>query len=127
MREHEEPKEMCHLCGKKFVQKHHLKAHLQTHEPSRKWKCPVCDQAFQLKGNMQQHLRRVHGPEHMPPKKNLNLKYECEHCDMAFYRADHLQRHLRNVHNISIFTKDYDLQQFEETKKKTMKDSLPKF
>ena len=103
---HGEPKFACNLCGKKFHLKHYLSAHMKTHGPKKPWKCPVCDAGFQLKGNMQQHLRRVHGPEHMPPKKDLNLKYECEHCDMAFHRGDHLERHLKNVHNVNFFLQE---------------------
>ena len=110
MKLHDEPKEVCQICGKKFFLKKHLTAHMETHDPVKKHRCPVCDTAFQLKGNMQQHLRRVHGPEHMPPKKNLNLKYECDHCEMAFHRGDHLDRHLKIRHNINYYHKEYQVQ-----------------
>ena len=50
---------------------------------------------------MQQHIRKVHGDDKLPPKKTDTswAKYTCpvEGCGMTFHKINNLHAHMRNV------------------------------
>ena len=49
----------CSLCGKGYLSAQGLDHHKSVHE-GKKFSCPVCDIKMNQKGNIKQHLRRVH-------------------------------------------------------------------
>ncbi len=50
----------CHLCAKTCITKEGLQHHLAVHENLRKYKCDVCDKAFNLKGVSVRGVGRSH-------------------------------------------------------------------
>ncbi|GAB6032099.1 hypothetical protein CHUAL_010463 [Chamberlinius hualienensis] len=51
----------CHVCGKFYWKPSDLQRHLYKHTGERRFSCPICDQFFSCKRNMQYHQRAVHG------------------------------------------------------------------
>ena len=52
----------CHLCGKGFVTKDHLKGHVSNHTGDHSYKCSVCSEVFTWKSTRDKHLR-LHHPD----------------------------------------------------------------
>ena len=62
------------ICMKTFKSTHFLKHHMDKHNTSYEYACPVCDKKFKFKNNMRGHLR----------KHNMEKKFECEVCHKKF-------------------------------------------
>lgn len=59
-------------------------------EPSNKYTCMVCPQSFNVKGNIERHMKPVHRSEGEP--------FGCSICTKKFSRRDYLHRHLVTFH-----------------------------
>eukprot|EP00183_Erythrolobus_madagascarensis_P003310 CAMPEP_0185850760 /NCGR_PEP_ID=MMETSP1354-20130828/4776_1 /TAXON_ID=708628 /ORGANISM="Erythrolobus madagascarensis, Strain CCMP3276" /LENGTH=567 /DNA_ID=CAMNT_0028551477 /DNA_START=72 /DNA_END=1775 /DNA_ORIENTATION=+ len=81
----------CDLCGAKFQQVSHLKAHYaQVHVGSYEYECPECRRQFKTVSNRNQHLKLVHGNERL---------FKCKLCPSSFKSNSKLRRHQLHVHS----------------------------
>ena len=81
-----EPKFPCHVCGKKFMNRHQLKDHLYSHEEKKP--CTICGA---LVKRLEMHMREAHMP-------NEEKKHKCPECGKGFYQTNKLAQHRINVH-----------------------------
>ena len=52
----------CRICSKTFVQNHDLKKHIKRlHSDIKNHQCDQCELAFGISGDLQLHMRKVHG------------------------------------------------------------------
>ena len=52
----------CDVCGKLFVDKSYIKAHIMTvHNKERNFHCEYCNQKFAIKSTLTRHQKNVHG------------------------------------------------------------------
>ncbi|VDO83458.1 unnamed protein product [Soboliphyme baturini] len=117
----------CEHCGQKFVQKAHLKRHVNTqHEIYFAGHiCQMCHKAFSTGWQLNRHVRQVHPvlePEswrcmicdktdfsslhdrerHL--QQHMGLRpFVCDHCLSAFARRSELKCHLASKHNLGQF------------------------
>ncbi|KAL8636424.1 MAG: hypothetical protein Q9226_009257 [Calogaya cf. arnoldii] len=88
----EEATHECRICGKSFKRSYNWKAHMETHNPDRKYPHPCtatvgdtsCTKKFQRKTDLDRHYDRVH------------LKHKCDLCGDRFAFQDTLRRHTEN-------------------------------
>ena len=90
---HEERKTLpCDRCGKIFLSKQGLDAHIQGfHEKLKPFQCEICTdkKSFSQLQSLQYHLRVVHG----------NIKqFECEICSKSFGKKSNLTVHMKSTH-----------------------------
>lgn len=84
----------CKVCNSKFNRKDKLKRHAQTHNASRKYKCPFkdhmnCTKEFHRFDKLKLHIM-THG----------NIKpFKCEICSNGFSRKEHLNAHIQKIHH----------------------------
>ena len=52
-------------------------------------KCELCSKAFSNAGNLQRHIKKVHG----------GINYKCETCEKVYCDAGTLKRHIDSIHN----------------------------
>ena len=58
--EHPDARHECEVCGRKFVEKYHLKNHLSTVHgvgEVRTFQCDVCSRVFKHKHHLKRHMR----------------------------------------------------------------------
>ena len=74
---HKEGYFLCPLnCGSRLLSKHAVKKHLLTHTPKETWpyKCPICGQMFQAKGDIPKHLKtKYHQFDNIPTLGSKSL------------------------------------------------------
>ncbi|XP_049824097.1 zinc finger protein 85 isoform X2 [Aethina tumida] len=125
VRDNNEPRK-CEICDREFASRLGLSKHLTTHGFSsgrkRRFKCSVCNLAFQLKISLIRHEKmhtetykyrcnicyvkrfkteeelRLHESQHRGPKN-----YKCQICGEAFSRTFILSNHMLNVHDMDDF------------------------
>ncbi|XP_006816930.1 uncharacterized protein LOC102801975 [Saccoglossus kowalevskii] len=78
----------CNICqsvlGSKGVQ-----AHIYSHTGDRPFKCPMCEQTYKLREDLNLHI-----------KCHLGIKEKkCPHCDFSTVRSGCLKRHIDAIHN----------------------------
>ena len=106
------PKLACHLCDKKFVRQSYLDQHIlkyhcrntietssgfmllhRTEKVIRKkncFYCPKCDYKSNVKGNLKQHIHRMHNkPRNVVTEKDKH----CKRCNFTFTKYTSLKRH----------------------------------
>ncbi|XP_066952823.1 zinc finger protein 888-like [Macrobrachium rosenbergii] len=84
----------CLECGKRFVQKGHLRMHMKHHRGKRNFRCELCGRAFSTKRKLDHHCM-LHGKSDV---------YGCEVCDAKFARWQLLRQHERQAHPEQQFT-----------------------
>lgn len=81
----------CPECGKQFVRKDYLAAHIRTcHNSNRetKYRCNECDKTFYTKVGFDQHTLIHIGTK----------SFECIVCKRLFYTMNQLKKHTKEVH-----------------------------
>lgn len=77
---------ICDICGRVYLHKHSLGAHVRSHFEEMKFKCDICQARFCRNGSLTIHRKALHTTE-----KN----FECNVCGKLFARNDSLTRHMR--------------------------------
>lgn len=78
----------CPECGKTYLQRSRLKAHMKAHSQEKPFSCQYCPSSFKTQRNL-----RMHVVQHTS-EKNL----QCPQCELKFYHEKHLKDHIRR-HN----------------------------
>ena len=77
----------CHLCGKGYLSYRGLKHHMSVHE-GKQFHCPICDKKSNQRGNMLQHLRKVHKSD------------QCSKC-MQVFPIENFQLHVSTCYQMN--------------------------
>ncbi|XP_061730077.1 zinc finger protein 845-like [Cydia pomonella] len=85
---HRVDKFICDICGKKFLYRNAIEAHMIDHAEFNKFICETCGRGFKRLFNLKCHVSNRH-IKHAPVK--------CSHCDRTFKSDFTLQNHLRFV------------------------------
>lgn len=78
----------CENCGRGFLFKNNLKAHLRTHTRDKKYVCTLCDKGFIYKESLKNHML-LH---------SNSFPYTCEICHKSFRDRSNRRKHVKNVH-----------------------------
>ncbi|XP_036337502.1 general transcriptional corepressor trfA [Rhagoletis pomonella] len=79
----------CEVCERVLTSRSSLKLHMQSHEPSRRFKCSMCDYS-----SSDHNAFRRHKMTH-----DMNAKmYSCAHCDYKSIQSVAYQRHVQQKH-----------------------------
>ncbi|XP_063380556.1 zinc finger protein 98-like [Cydia fagiglandana] len=76
----------CPTCGRRFISRSMLAAHMISHTEIHAFECHVCQKKFRSKHYVLTHIRQVHEKER---------NYQCEFCSKAFFSKALLNEHLR--------------------------------
>ncbi|XP_063618278.1 zinc finger protein 85-like isoform X2 [Cydia splendana] len=76
----------CATCGRRFISRSTLAAHMTSHTEGHAFECHVCQKKFRYKHVVLTHIRQVHEKER---------NYQCEFCSKACFSKSLLNEHLR--------------------------------
>ena len=76
-----------------FFRREHLQKHIVLHTGARDFSCDMCGKEFPRKDALQDHIRRIHGPE----PSNV-VQFTCRLCNKGFLSKSNLRRHLDTIH-----------------------------
>ncbi len=51
---------VCEICGKSFKLERYLKRHEEIHQTKKRFKCSICDKAFNTNSKRTHHIKKVH-------------------------------------------------------------------
>ena len=74
----------CEYCAAMFLQKHHLKQHMNTHTGDRPFRCDKCTASFAQKHSLKRHKQTHTGEK----------PFQCDHCSAVFSLRHGLTQHL---------------------------------
>jgi len=90
---------VCTECGRPFLARHHLEAHMVTHTGApANYKCSFCPSKYHLKNNLARHVRIVHRDRVLTVTKAEQMKTKCTICNRTFSSNYTAQRHIARVH-----------------------------
>ena len=78
----------CPLCDEFFSRKDNLNKHAKIVHDGKVLNCPLCNEFFSYKDNLQKHVKLVHDGK----------KLKCPLCDELFSCKDNLNKHVKAVH-----------------------------
>ncbi|XP_063698031.1 zinc finger protein 91-like [Culicoides brevitarsis] len=78
----------CDFCGRKFLNRYHMKLHRATHTGETFFKCKICDKGF---------IQRSALDKHMTSHSN-ERPYVCDFCGEKFKNYPNLTNHVQQVH-----------------------------
>ncbi|KAE8747869.1 hypothetical protein FOCC_FOCC005481, partial [Frankliniella occidentalis] len=83
----QQPRHLCHVCGRSYTSADKRDAHLRTHagEEARPHACPHCPARFRSRGDLTPHIR-LHSGER---------PFRCLLCSRCFARSTALRTHMR--------------------------------
>ncbi|CAG9861663.1 unnamed protein product [Phyllotreta striolata] len=108
----EEPKALCHYCGKLFKQQSNLDVHIRTHTKETPYKCSYCDMCVATRTRLVDHERthtgekpfackfcgktfKQHGVLNTHLKIHTGRPEQCLLCPKRFCRPSELRNHMR--------------------------------
>ena len=107
---------LCPHCAKNFARLENLNVHIKSLHEKVRFKCELCDQFYNYKHTLRDHIERVHEKKIQPVQCSIcnivvkNLKkhievvhekkkpYGCAICNAQFNEKYKLQMHIRKVH-----------------------------
>ncbi|CAN7995586.1 unnamed protein product [Ixodes hexagonus] len=106
----------CNVCLKKFNRKAHLKRHVRTHNPTKPFKCQLCDYRGCERSDITKHMLIHEEPKHTCDicgrcfrhikNKELHLKrhkgqkdYKCGVCEFYGYTFTDIRKHIERKHS----------------------------
>ncbi|KAG0410279.1 hypothetical protein HPB47_012596 [Ixodes persulcatus] len=106
----------CSVCLKKFNRKAHLKRHVRTHNPTKPFKCQLCDYRGCERSDITKHMLIHEEPKHTCDicgrcfrhikNKELHLKrhkgqkdYKCGVCEFYGYTFTDIRKHIERKHS----------------------------
>ena len=82
---------VCMICNKAFNLRGELRQHVKAiHHKIKEHKCQVCDKKFVFVHNLNRHVKDLH---------EKKMEHACEQCGRMFSRKDNLNRHVKVVHD----------------------------
>ena len=89
----------CNICGKEFHVPSLLERHQRSHTNERPYRCQVCGRGYSQSGNLNVHLKTIHGvvsettrsraePEGLRP-------HRCYICTRMFTTSSNMYQHIR--------------------------------
>lgn len=85
MKVHCETEWLCHLCGKKLMNKRNLIHHYRVHTNEKPFTCSECNRAFSSKEKL-----KLHSKSHSDTRP-----HSCTHCKKSFIQKGHLVKHMK--------------------------------
>ncbi|XP_078281741.1 zinc finger protein 438-like isoform X2 [Rhinoraja longicauda] len=85
----------CNVCNQGFQFKHHLQDHLNIHSKNKPYCCRVCHKAYSYSGSLSTHMKRCHSEV----RKKLMC---CEFCSKQFGNIGVYFFHLKEIHKVLI-------------------------
>ena len=84
---HEGQKVSCPIeaCGRTFLSKNSLAAHVKIHNSDFAYKCEICNKGLMYKSQLDSHMNRHYGIK----------PYECAICGRKYFHSTDLTRHVR--------------------------------
>lgn len=86
------------MCNKAFNQKGALLIHMVKHTGNRPHLCEFCPASFAQKGNLRNHIRRVHTLLHSGRSDEDGI-HKCELCSCVFRKLNSLNAHMSRIHS----------------------------
>lgn len=77
---------VCSVCGARRKTSNSLKMHMETHQISLEYACPLCPKKFNREFNLKIHTKTVH---------EASAAFPCNLCPKVFKRNTHLLDHCR--------------------------------
>jgi len=78
----------CDVCDREFAEKYTLKRHLRIHTKEKPWKCSFCPKAFNQSCSLTAHIR-IHTGER---------PFQCPFCEKRFRQSTHRRQHCKRIH-----------------------------
>ena len=104
----------CHMCKRDFV---HLQQHIRDiHDPVY-YPCPHCVKSFYRKGNLKEHIKKVHCEERTikeakDVEKRKLYKYVCKECGKRFKLLHQLKNHIDGMHSENYYQCPHCVERF---------------
>ena len=86
----------CFKCGKVFLKKGDLTAHMKTHSTAKCHICPECGKEFNVKSYLKRHIDDMHNLKEKP--------FVCTQCGKTFPIQSALNKHMKRIHRYDYHT-----------------------
>ena len=83
---------VCPVCETKFELRKNLNRHMkEVHTSSKDFKCPICEKPFSRQEKLNRHVREVHA-------NSADGKLDCTDCEKTFSRLENWSEHWLSAH-----------------------------